>query len=79
VVRSRACAVSNPEVRFWLHPRRGDDAAPQDEDGNLVRKAGVMRVVIADGDVRPDDVTGIELPQAPHRPVAAGVTRRNNN
>jgi hypothetical protein len=34
-----------------------------------------MSVVIADGDVRPGDLTGIELPQAPASAVAAGVTR----
>jgi MOSC domain-containing protein YiiM len=41
----------------------------RDGDGNLVRKAGVMSVVIADGDVRPGDVIGIELPEMPHRPL----------
>jgi MOSC domain-containing protein YiiM len=41
----------------------------RDGDGNVVRKAGIMSVVIADGDVRPGDVVGIELPEAPHRPL----------
>jgi MOSC domain-containing protein YiiM len=41
----------------------------RDGDGNLVRKAGVMSVVIADGDVRPGDEIGIELPEMPHRPL----------
>jgi hypothetical protein len=32
-VRRRACAVSNHELRLWLHPSRcGEEAAPQDED-----------------------------------------------
>ena len=39
----------------------------QDADGNLVRKAGIMSVVIRDGDVRPGDAIGVELPSAPHR------------
>lgn len=39
----------------------------RDADGNLVRKAGIMSVVIRDGDVRPGDAIGVELPSAPHR------------
>jgi len=38
-------------------------------DGQLVRKAGVMSIVLRDGDVRPGDAIGIELPSAPHRPL----------
>ena len=39
----------------------------RDADGNLVRKAGVMSIVLVDGDVRPGDAIGVELPAAPHR------------
>lgn len=39
----------------------------RDEQGNLVRKAGVMGIVLAGGDVRPGDPIRIELPPAPHR------------
>jgi MOSC domain-containing protein YiiM len=41
----------------------------RDEDGNLVRKAGVMAVVLAGGDVRPGDPVAVELPPPPHRPL----------
>jgi MOSC domain-containing protein YiiM len=41
----------------------------RDADGNLVRKAGVMSVVIAEGEVRPGDAIGIELPEMPHQPL----------
>lgn len=41
----------------------------RDEAGNLVRKAGVMGVVLAGGTVRPGDAIGIELPPEPHRPL----------
>jgi MOSC domain-containing protein YiiM len=41
----------------------------KDADGNLVRKAGIMSIVIADGDVRPGDAIGVELPDRPHRPL----------
>jgi MOSC domain-containing protein YiiM len=38
-----------------------------DADGGLVRKAGVMAVVVAGGEVRPGDAIGIDLPAEPHR------------
>lgn len=41
----------------------------RDADGNLVRKAGVMSIVISDGDVRPGDAIRVELPTEPHRPL----------
>ena len=34
----------------------------RDADGNVVRKSGVMGVVITGGEVRPDDVVRVELP-----------------
>jgi MOSC domain-containing protein YiiM len=39
----------------------------KDADGNLVRKAGVMGVVVAGGVVRPGDGIGVVLPPLPHR------------
>jgi MOSC domain-containing protein YiiM len=42
----------------------------RDGDGNLVRKAGIMGVVIAGGEVRPGDPIRIESPPPPHRPLA---------
>jgi MOSC domain-containing protein YiiM len=39
----------------------------RDGDGALIRKAGVMAVVVAGGEVRPDDPIAIELPAGPHR------------
>jgi MOSC domain-containing protein YiiM len=41
----------------------------RDEHGNLVRKAGIMGVVIAGGEVRPGDPIRVELPPQPHRPL----------
>ncbi len=41
----------------------------RDQQGSLVRKAGVMAVVTADGEVRPGDPLRIELPPEPHRPL----------
>jgi MOSC domain-containing protein YiiM len=39
----------------------------RDPSGALVRKAGVMGIVVADGEVRPGDTISIELPPGPHR------------
>jgi MOSC domain-containing protein YiiM len=39
----------------------------RDADGNLIRKAGVMGIVLAGGDVRPGDAIKIALPAEPHR------------
>jgi len=41
----------------------------KDSDGNLIRKAGVMGIVIAGGDVRPGDAIRIEFPAPPHIPL----------
>jgi len=41
----------------------------RDEAGNLVRKAGVMGIVLASGTVRPGDGIIVELPPEPHRPL----------
>ena len=41
----------------------------RDDEGKLVRKAGVMGVVLAGGEVRPGDAIAVELPPAPHRPL----------
>lgn len=42
----------------------------RDEYGHLIRKAGVMAVVVAGGLVRPGDAIAVELPPPPHRPLA---------
>ena len=41
----------------------------RDEAGNVVRRAGVMGVVINGGEVRPGDPIEIELAPEPHRPL----------
>jgi MOSC domain-containing protein YiiM len=42
----------------------------RDEQGNLVRKAGIMGVVLVAGEVRPGDPIRVELPPQPHRALA---------
>jgi MOSC domain-containing protein YiiM len=49
--------------------RPGLMAAVLDRDaaGSLIRKSGVMGIVLADGTVRPSDAIRVLLPDAPHR------------
>jgi len=53
--------------------QQGLKAATTDRtaDGTPVFKAGVMAVVLADGDIRPGDAIVVELPAGPHRPLVA--------
>jgi MOSC domain-containing protein YiiM len=39
----------------------------RDEHGQLIRKAGVMAIVLQGGEVKPGDPIRVELPRAPHR------------
>jgi MOSC domain-containing protein YiiM len=39
----------------------------RDENGKLIRKAGIMSIVLAGGEVRPGDTIGVELPPQPHQ------------
>ncbi len=41
----------------------------RDEHGRLVRKAGIMGVVLHGGPVKPGDTIGVELPDGPHVPL----------
>lgn len=41
----------------------------RDEAGNVVRKAGIMGVVRAGGEIRPGDPIRVEVPAPPHRPL----------
>lgn len=39
----------------------------RDAEGNLIRKAGIMAIVLAPGEVKPGDRIEVELPPEPHR------------
>lgn len=41
----------------------------KDEHGELIRKSGIMAIVLEDGEIRPGDVIRVELPPEPHRPL----------
>ncbi|HVY02329.1 MAG TPA: MOSC domain-containing protein, partial [Caulobacterales bacterium] len=42
----------------------------RDAGGKIVRKAGVMSIVVAGGEVRPGDEIRVETPAAPHEALA---------
>ena len=41
----------------------------KDEEGNIIRKAGIMSIVITGGKVKPGDTIAIELPPKSHQPL----------
>lgn len=52
-----------------LHDGLVQAVLDRDAEGNLVRKAGVMSVVLEGGTVRPGDPIRIELPSGAHTPL----------
>jgi MOSC domain-containing protein YiiM len=42
----------------------------RDAAGTLIRKAGIMAIVLVAGEVGPGDPIGVELPPEPHHPLA---------
>ena len=52
-----------------LQPGLMQAVLDRDRRGNLVRKAGVMAIVLVGGDVRPSDAIAVELPVPPHHPL----------
>jgi MOSC domain-containing protein YiiM len=62
--------LRNPCVQLdRLRPGLMAATLGRDGRGRLIRKAGVMAIVLADGDVRPGDAIRVELPPGPHRPL----------
>lgn len=41
----------------------------RDKEGHLIRKAGIMGIVLTGGEVRPGDAIVVELPPTPHEPL----------
>jgi MOSC domain-containing protein YiiM len=62
--------LRNPCVQLdGLQPGLMAATLGRDEAGGLVRKAGIMSIVLADGVVRIGDSIRVELPPEPHRPL----------
>jgi MOSC domain-containing protein YiiM len=68
VAKVQVTGLRNPCVQLDRF-RPGLMAATLDRDaaGGLVRKAGVMAIVLTGGEVRPGDAIAVTLPPEPHR------------
>ncbi|MGC2412241.1 MAG: MOSC domain-containing protein [Stellaceae bacterium] len=53
-----------------LHPGLMAATLARDPEGNLIRKAGIMGIVLAGGEVREGDPIRVELPAPPHQRLA---------
>lgn len=67
-VALRLTGLRNPCVQLDAH-RQGLMAAVLDRDasGKLIRKAGVMSIVLTGGAIKPGDEIRVSLPAGPHR------------
>lgn len=66
----RITGLRNPCVQLdGFQPGLMQATLDRDPDGSLVRKAGVMGVVVAGGVVRRGDHVRVELPAPPHMPL----------
>lgn len=62
--------LRNPCAQLNLiHPGLMKATLDHDEHGNLIRKAGIMSIVVAGGDIRSGDRITVELPPPPFRPL----------
>jgi MOSC domain-containing protein YiiM len=62
--------LRNPCVQLdRFRARLMDAVLDRDGEGRLVRKSGVMAIVLAGGEVRPGDPIDVELPAPPHGPL----------
>lgn len=52
-----------------LHPGLMAATIAHDDQGNMIRKAGIMSIVISGGTVRAGDTIQVELPPRPHEPL----------
>ena len=66
--RVRVTGLRNPCAQLDdSHPGLMAATLDRDEDGELVRKAGIMGIVVRTGEVRAGDSIRSELPPPPHR------------
>ncbi len=70
--RVRITGLRNPCAQLNEHaPGLMEAVLDRDVDGGLVRKAGVMAVVVAGGKVRAGDAIGVTLPEGERRALVA--------
>ncbi|MBD2101668.1 MOSC domain-containing protein [Leptolyngbya sp. FACHB-261] len=62
--------LRNPCVQLnQLQPGLMAAVLGRDEQGKVIRKAGVMGIVLVGGEVRPGNAIEVKLPPAPHKPL----------
>jgi hypothetical protein len=62
--------LRNPCIQLnKVQPGLMDAVLDRDARGHLIRKAGVMGIVLAGGTIRPGDPIVVELPPEPHQPL----------
>jgi MOSC domain-containing protein YiiM len=62
--------LRNPCVQLdGIAPGLMQAVLDRDADGNLIRRAGVMAIVVTGGEVRPDDEIVVELPTGERSPL----------
>ena len=52
-----------------IQPGLQEAVLDHDAPGHLIRKAGIMGIVLCGGEVRPNDPIRVELPREPHQPL----------
>jgi MOSC domain-containing protein YiiM len=52
-----------------FQPGLMDAVLARSSTGGLIRKSGIMAVVLVGGEVRPGDVIGVQLPDEPYSPL----------
>jgi MOSC domain-containing protein YiiM len=67
----RVTGLRNPCAQLdTIQPGLMAATLDRDEHGNLIRKAGIMGVVLTGGQIRPGDPIRVELPPEPHQALA---------
>ena len=62
--------LRNPCAQLDQHQKGLTKAVlDRDEQGNLIRKSGVMGIVLESGTIKPGDRIAVALPEKPHRPL----------
>lgn len=62
--------LRNPCVQLdGIQPGLMQAVLDRDADGHLIRRAGVMAIVIEGGEASPGDPVSVELPATPHLPL----------